>query len=85
MAVNRRGMEWSFGVGEYGVVGGHYSATLALPSGIVQSFDQAAYSALTLTMVSQFCYGSLREEWDNGVLEYWVPSFHHSIIPSLQF
>src|SRR5262245_11575650 len=45
---------------------------------------------ITLTMVSRFCYWSLREgrnleSWNNGMLEFWVPynaSFHYSRIPS---
>src|SRR4029434_5023829 len=40
---------------------------------------------ITLTMVSRFCYWSLREgrnleSWDNGMFEFWVPSIHHYTI-----
>jgi hypothetical protein len=44
---------------------------------------------ITLTMVSRFCYWSLREgrnleSWNNGMLEFWVPSIHQCIIPLFQ-
>src|SRR4029453_18249310 len=44
---------------------------------------------ITLTMVSRFCYWSLREgrnleSWNNGMLEFWVRSIHQCIIPLLQ-